>query len=93
MKGVIMSNLAPVSVRVSKKERELLEAAADQSRTNLSDFIRRKAVEAAEIELLQQTRVTIPAAKWKQFEAWVNSPAKEIPALKKLSKSRPVWQD
>lgn len=88
-----MSNLAPVSVRVSKKERELLEAAADQSRTNLSDFIRRKAVEAAEIVLLQQNRVIIPAAKWKKFEAWVNSPAKEIPALKKLSKSRPVWQD
>ena len=87
-----MSNLAPVSVRVSQKERELLEAAADQSRTNLSDFIRRKAVEAAEIELLQQNRVTIPAAKWKQFEAWVNRPAKDIPALKKLSKSRPASQ-
>ena len=88
-----MANLAPVSVRVSRKERDLLEAAADQSRTNLSDFIRRKAVEAAEIELLQQNRVIIPAAKWKKFEAWVNGPPKEVPALKKLANSRPVWQD
>lgn len=73
-----MANLAPVSVRVSEKERELLEAAAEQSRTNLSDFIRRKAVEAAEMELLHQDRVTIAAVDWKKFEAWVDSPPKKI---------------
>ena len=39
-----------LSVRVSPHERELLQAAADQAQTNLSDFIRRKALEAAEIE-------------------------------------------
>lgn len=87
-----MSNLALVSVRVSQRERELLEAAADQSRTNLSDFIRRKAVEAAEIELLQQNRMII-RAKWKKFETRVDSPTKDVPALKRLSKSRPVWED
>lgn len=88
-----MANLAPVSVRVSPKERELLEAAAEQSRTNLSDFIRRKAVEAAEIELVHQNRVVIPAVDWKKFERWVDSPPKEIPALRKLAKARPAWRD
>jgi uncharacterized protein (DUF1778 family) len=89
----MMANLAPVSVRVSERERELLEAAAEQSRTNLSDFIRRKAVEAAEMELLHQDRVTIAAVDWKKFEAWVDSPPKKIPALAKLAKSRPAWRD
>jgi len=88
-----MTNLAPISVRVSSKERELLEAAAEQSRTNLSDFIRRKAVEAAEMELLQQDHVTIPAADWEKFEAWVDSPAKDVPALRDLAKTRPQWRD
>lgn len=88
-----MANLAPVSVRVSSKERELLEAAAEQSRTNLSDFIRRKAVEAAEIELIHQDRVVIPAIDWERFEAWVNSPPKDIPALADLAKARPAWLD
>lgn len=88
-----MANLAPVSVRVSPKERELLEAAAEQSRTNLSDFIRRKAVEAAEIELVHQGRVVIPAIDWEKFEAWVSSPPKDVPALADLAKARPAWRD
>ena len=52
----------PVSVRVSPGERDLLEAAAAQARTSLSDFVRRKALEAAEMDLLDRRIVTIPAA-------------------------------
>lgn len=88
-----MGHLAPVSVRVSAQERELLEAAAAQSRTNLSDFIRRKAVEAAETELVRQDRVVIPAADWERFEAWVESPAKENPSLRDLAGTKPAWRD
>ena len=88
-----MGHLAPVSVRVSAQERELLEAAAAQSRTNLSDFIRRKAVEAAETELVREARVVIPAADWERFEAWVESPAKEISALRDLAGTKPAWRD
>jgi uncharacterized protein (DUF1778 family) len=89
----IMSSLAPVSVRVSDRERELLEAAATASRTNLSDFIRRRAVEAAEAELTFQSIVTIPDANWRKFEAWAHKPAKAIPALADLAGTRPAWQD
>ncbi len=69
-----MSYMAPVSVRVTANEREILETAAKQAHTNLSDFIRRKAVEAAEMELLENRRITIPAADWERFEASVHSP-------------------
>ena len=88
-----MSNLAPVSVRVSDRERELLETAAAASRTNLSDFIRRRAVEAAEIELAFQAVVIIPDANWRKFEAWAQQPARSIPALTDLAATRPAWQD
>lgn len=90
-----MSNLAPaiLSVRVTPNERALLEAAADHARTNLSDFIRRKALEAAEIDVLEHRAVTIPAADWGKFEAWASAPAKDLPALAKLAATRPVWQD
>lgn len=80
-----------LSVRVSADERALLEAASEQARTNLSDFIRRKALEAAEISLLERSVVTIPAADWDAFEAWVAKPAKSIPALQKLARKRPTW--
>lgn len=82
-----------MSVRVSPNERALLEAAAEYSRTNLSDFIRRKAIEAAEMDVLEHRIVTIPAEDWDKFEDWVNAPAKEVPALRKLAATRPARQD
>ena len=88
-----MSNQTPISVRVSPNERELLETAAAQARTNLSDFIRRKALEAAEADVLDHRLVTIPAADWQQFESWVHSPAKDVRALRDLAATRPAWQD
>lgn len=89
-----MSNISPiVSVRVSSSERDLLETAAEQARTSLSDFIRRKAIEAAEMEVLDYRVVTIPVEDWEKFEAWVSAPAKGVPALRELASSRPVWQD
>ena len=83
----------PVSVRVTAAEREMLEAAAEQARTNLSDFVRRRALEAAEIELIEHRIVTIPAADWEKFETWARQPAKPVPALRDLAATRPAWQD
>jgi uncharacterized protein (DUF1778 family) len=82
-----------LSVRVSQSERELLSLAAENERTNLSDFIRRKAVDAAEMDLTERRIVTIAAADWERFEAWVDQPAKDIPALRDLAAHRPAWQD
>lgn len=87
------SSPAVLSVRVTPDERALLEAASAQARTNLSDFIRRRAIEAAEIDLLERRIVTIPAKDWAKFEAWASASAKKVPALRKLAKTRPAWQD
>ena len=84
---------AILSVRVSRDERTLLEAAAVQARTSLSDFIRRKAIEAAEADMLERRIVTIAAEDWEKFEAWAEAPARVIPALRKLSTTPPAWED
>jgi uncharacterized protein (DUF1778 family) len=81
-----------LSVRVSAEERALLEAACDQARTSLSEFIRRKAVDAAEDVLIERRIVTIPAEDWEAFEAWARRPAEEIPALKELARTKPTWR-
>jgi uncharacterized protein (DUF1778 family) len=81
-----------LSVRVSDEERALLEAASDQARTSLSDFVRRKALEAAEMDWLERPVVTIPAADWEAFETWANRPAREIAALKELARTDPAWR-
>lgn len=81
-----------LSVRVNEEERSLLEAASEQARTNLSDFIRRKALEAAEIDVLERRVVTIPAKHWEAFEAWAHRPAKKIAALEALARKPPKWK-
>lgn len=81
-----------LSVRVSEEERALLEAASELSRTSLSDFIRRRAVEAAEIDVMERRIVTIPAKNWKAFEAWANRAPEEIAPLKELARKAPTWR-
>lgn len=82
-----------LSVRVSPNERLLLEAAAEHARTNLSEFIRRKAIEAAESDLVDRPLVSIPADDWERFEEWAFAPAKDVPALRNLAAAPPAWQD
>ncbi len=81
-----------LSVRVNPAERALLEEAAEHAHTNLSDFIRRKALEAAEVDVLGRTVVTIPARDWEAFESWLDRPAVKIPALEELAARAPSWE-
>jgi uncharacterized protein (DUF1778 family) len=82
-----------LSVRVSEEERTLLEAASDRARTSLSDFVRRKALEAAEMDLLERPVVTIPAKDWEAFEAWANRPPRRIAAIEELACTDPAWRE
>lgn len=81
-----------LSVRVSREERAILEAASEQARTSLSEFVRRKAVDAAESEMLERRVVVIAAKDWEAFEAWAARPAEENPALKELAGTEPTWR-
>lgn len=81
-----------LSVRVSPRERDLLAQAAEQGQTSLSDFVRRKAVEAAELEIMARAVVTIPAEDWEKFEAWATAPAKDKPELATLAAHPPAWR-
>lgn len=80
-----------LSVRVSPAERAVLEAASENARTNLSDFVRRSSLEAAELSMLSRNIVSIPAQRWDEFEAWVSrAPAKNV-KLQKLANKKPTW--
>jgi uncharacterized protein (DUF1778 family) len=81
-----------LSVRINDEERALLEAASDQARTNLSDFVRRKALEAAEMDLLEHPVVVIPAQDWEAFEAWADRPPQNIAALEELARTDASWR-
>ena len=80
-----------LSVRVSQQERAILEAASEQANTSLSDFVRRKAVDGAESDMLERRIVTIAAKDWEAFESWASRPAQEIPAIRELATTAPTW--
>ncbi len=82
-----------LSVRVSEEERALLEAASELARTSLSEFVRRKALDAAEMDVLERRIVTIAAKDWKKFEAWANRPPEKIERLKDLARKASTWQE
>lgn len=89
-----MTHLNPttvLSVRVSTSEKAVLEAASEGARTNLSDFVRRASLEAAELSMLQRNIVSIPAQRWEEFEAWVSRPAVKNVKLQKLASKKPTW--
>jgi uncharacterized protein (DUF1778 family) len=81
-----------LSIRLRDQQRALLEAAASRARTNVSDYVRRKALEAAELEVLERRIVTIPSKDWERFESWALAPAREIAGLKKLASRPPPWR-
>ena len=81
-----------LSVRVSQEERTLLEAASEHARTSLSDFVRRKALEAAEMDMLERNVVTIPAEDWEAFEAWADRPPQKIAEIEELARTDPKWR-
>jgi hypothetical protein len=63
-----------------------------QARTSLSDFVRRKALEAAEMTMLEQPVVVIPAQDWEAFEAWADRPPEKIAGLEELARTDPAWR-
>ncbi len=81
-----------LSVRVTPDERNLLEEAAAQSHTSLSEFVRRRSIEAAEVEVMNRAVIPIPARDWEAFEAWIGRPAEVVPALAKLARRTPSWE-
>jgi uncharacterized protein (DUF1778 family) len=81
-----------LSIRVSEQERTLLEAASALARTSLSDFVRRKALDAAEADILERRIVTIPAKQWEAFEAWANRPPEDIGGVKEVTRKTPTGQ-
>jgi len=82
-----------VSVRVSETERTLLESAADTAKTNLSDFIRRRAIEAAEEDLMERRIITLSPEAWEMFEANMKEPSRRIEAVAKLMERTRTWRD
>jgi len=81
-----------LSVRLDDEERALLEAASKQAGISVSEFVQRKALEAAGADAIEHRVVTIPTKNWKQFEAWAAKPPRAVRGLEELARRPPTWR-
>jgi len=82
-----------IDIRVKKSQKKLLSYVASLRNENLSNFIIHCALVEAENTLAEKVHFQLPEAKWKEFCAALESPAKEIPQLKKLFEGPNIFHE
>ena len=73
-----------LNLRVAPEIKKLLRTAAMLQKHSLTGFVLRSSQNAAETVLAEQTRFVLPEKQWREFNAVLDAPAKEIPALRRL---------
>ena len=75
---------ARINVRVSERQRELIQEAAQATGTSMSEFILVPAIERAANVLSAEQVTRLNAEVVDRFAAWMDQPALVIPAMKQL---------
>ena len=78
-------------LRVSSSQKEVLEKAAELKHTSLSNFVLENSYAAAQEIIANQVHFILTDEQWELFNEALNSPPKEIPALKKLFSKQSVF--
>lgn len=94
------SALILISVRAKPPQRDLIDQASKHLGLSRSEFMVGAACREAkrvlhgpsEIELIDRRHISIPAKDWERVEAFVARPPKNVPALRKLLATKPVWE-
>lgn len=73
-----------LSIRASSQEKELLAQAADLTRTTISQFVLREALDAAEQLLMDRTRFSLDDEAWQEFADRLDRPPRELPEIRRL---------
>lgn len=66
--------------------------AAELERVNLTEFMIQSSQLAAERVLADRTRFVLSPQKWREFNAALDAPPREIPALRRLFREASVFK-
>ena len=83
---------APINIRARTTQRNLIDKAAAMLNKNRSDFMLEAACREAENVLLDQRLFLVDDKAWQTFEALINAPVKDNPALRKLLHDKAPWE-
>ena len=73
-----------LNIRVSQQEKDVLTRAASVLNTSVSNFVVQRAYAEAQVVLAEQSQFRLPDKKWREFCRALDSPPKDIPALREL---------
>jgi uncharacterized protein (DUF1778 family) len=83
---------AVISIRAHRRQRELIDGAAELLGRNRSEFMLDAACRAAENVLLDQVAVRLDREAWERFNAMLEAPPQENPGMRALLARRPSWE-
>lgn len=82
----------PINLRARSSQRNLIDKAAAMLNKNRSDFMLEAACKAAENVLLDQRLFLVDESAFQAFEALIEAPVKDNPALRRLLKTKAPWE-
>ena len=83
---------APINIRARLTQSNLIDKAAAMLNKNRSDFMLEAACREAENVLLDRRLFLVEGEVYKAFEALINAPVNENPALRRLLNSKSPWE-
>ena len=83
---------APINIRARLTQRNLIDKAAAMLNKNRSDFMLEAACREAENVLLDRRLFLVEGEVYKAFEALLNAPVNDNPALRRLLNSKSPWE-
>lgn len=81
-----------INLRVSKRQKKLIDQAAELLDRSRSDFMLDVACREAEALLLGQNHFSLSGEKFKRFVAALDEPTKQNPKLRQLLQSKAPWE-
>jgi len=83
---------APINIRARLTQRNLIDKAAAMLNKNRSDFMLEAACREAENVLLDRRLFLVEGEVFEEFEALLNAPVNDNPALRRLLNSKSPWE-
>lgn len=80
-----------INLRVSRRQKSLIDSAAQALGRDRSDFMLEAACREAEGVLLDRRYFALPAEEFKRFTAMLDKPPASNPRLARLLKTRAPW--
>jgi uncharacterized protein (DUF1778 family) len=80
-----------INLRASRKQKALIDRAADALGRSRSDFMLDTACREAESVLLDRRYFALPDDKFRKFVALLDRPPKDNPGLRRLLQTKAPW--